>query len=69
MEKVLSKKELSRLEDNLSKVKYQCKRCGRKMVIPERMTKRPCSWCGYYIFKNDKDEFAYRMNERLRSIK
>ena len=69
MEKTLTKKEFDRLSENLNQDKYQCKRCGRKMIITERLDKIPCSWCGYYIFKNDKDEFAYRINERLRNIK
>lgn len=42
-----------------------CKRCGWKnhMYWGE---KKICRNCGYYIFKDDKAEFKYKLKEMLR---
>ena len=50
--------------NELSKVKYRC-RCGHKVIIPKWVDKQLCDWCGNYVFKSKKDEFEYRMKERL----
>ena len=69
MGKILSIKEFSRMSDEYAKVKYQCKNCGHKEVIPYWVKKQLCSYCGNYVFKNDKDEFEYRLQEKMRSKK
>lgn len=66
MGKILSIKEYERMTDEYEKVKYQCKKCGHKSVIPHWIDKTVCSWCGNYVFKNDKDEFEYRLKEKLK---
>lgn len=48
----------------ISKHKYQCKHCGRKEVIRFDQDKKICTHCGNYIFKNEKEEFKFKM-ERL----
>lgn len=64
MEKVLTVAEYERMQDEYDKVKYMCK-CGRKVVIPKWQEKSLCDWCGRYVFKDKKDEFKYRMKERI----
>ena len=64
--KLLSRKEYERMQDEYDKVKYACKRCGHKVVIPKWEEKNVCDYCGYYVFKNDKDEFKFRMKEKLK---
>lgn len=42
-----------------------CK-CGHSIMMRKDKDKIICSWCGHWIFKNKKDEFIYRMREKLR---
>lgn len=65
MEKILTIKEYERMQDEYDKVKYRCK-CGHKVIIPEKVNKQICSWCGRYVFKNKKDEFEFRLKERMK---
>ena len=58
-------KKFQRQSDNIQAVQYQCK-CGHKVIIPKWVDKQICGWCGTYVFKNKKDEFEYRMKERLK---
>lgn len=62
--KFLTKQEYDRMTTEYSKVKYLCK-CGRKVVIPSWVDKQLCDWCGRYVFKSKKDEFEYRMKEKM----
>lgn len=65
MKKILSIKEFNRMAEEYTKVKYQCKNCGHKEIIPYWLEKQLCSYCGRYVFRNKKDEFMYRMREKL----
>lgn len=66
MNKLLTKKEFSRMADEYDKVKYMCK-CGHKVVIPAWVDKQVCSWCKRYVFKSKKDEVLYRIKERMKN--
>ena len=66
MKKILTNKEYDRMTKEYSKVKYQCK-CGHKVVIPNWWNKNICKHCGRYVFKNKKDEFEYRLKEKLKN--
>lgn len=68
MKKLLSIKEYERMTDEYDKVKYMCK-CGHREIIPKWLDKKLCSWCGRYIFKSKKDEFKYKMQEKMRETK
>lgn len=63
--KILKDDEFSRLTEELEKCKVKCKHCGHKIIIFKN-NKALCDYCGYYVFKTPKDEFIYRMNERIR---
>lgn len=65
MEHILTDKEYKRMTDEYDKVKYRCK-CGHRVVIKYNETKKICSWCQNYVFKNDQEEFKYRMKERIK---
>lgn len=69
MYKTLTTKEYDRMQDEYDKVKYQCKNCGHKVVIPYNVDKQICSWCHRYVFKNDEDEFKYRLEEAKNNVK
>lgn len=47
--------------------KYKCV-CGHKVIIPKCLKMKICGWCGRYVFRDKKDEFKYRMMEKLRRI-
>lgn len=57
--------EFQRQSDEYAKVKVQCK-CGHKTVIPFRVDKQICRWCGHYVFRDKKEEFKYRMKEKMK---
>ena len=54
------------MSDEYAKVKYQCKNCGHKVIIPYNVEKQICSWCNNYVFKNDQEEFKYRIKEYIK---
>ena len=66
MEKLLTTTEFERMTKEYDKVKYRCKKCGHKVVIPSWVNKQICDWCGVWVFKDEKEEFKYRMQEKLR---
>ena len=45
-----------------------CPRCGwtNRLCYSEKVkkNKRICKNCGYYVFRNKKDEFIYRLKEK-----
>lgn len=47
----------------------RCKRCGCTRTIPTAYNRQICRNCGHYIFRNDKEEFIYRMKERINNDK
>ena len=48
----------------IQKIQHKCK-CGHTVTIPEFVDKQLCKFCGTYVFKNKKDEFSYRVREKL----
>lgn len=52
-------------ENGLAKVKYPCKCCGHKSVIPYWVNRQMCSWCGHYVYKNDIDEFKDKLTSAI----
>ena len=65
MKNMLSAKEFSRQTNMLNKAKYKCK-CGHRIIIPLWVDKQICDWCGKYVFREKKDEFKYRLKEKMR---
>ena len=68
MYKTLNDKEWKHLTDEYEKVKYECKHCGHKMVIPYKKNKQLCSWCHNYVFINEQEEFKYRLEEKRKRV-
>ena len=65
MDHILTDKEYQRLTEEYDKVKYKC-RCGHRVVIKHNQTKAICSWCQNYVFKNNQEEFKYRLKEKIK---
>lgn len=49
------------------KNRYYCS-CGHSVFIPPTSTRTFCTYCGHWIFKNKRDEFKYRLKEKLRNV-
>lgn len=58
--------EYKKYMESRQKHKYVCKHCGHKQLITNQMKKTVCDWCGNYIFKNEQDEFKFRIQEQLK---
>ena len=48
--------------------KIKCKHCGHTVLLNNQV-KTVCSWCGYYVYKNDLEEFKDRLINELKGIK
>lgn len=45
--------------------KVKCK-CGKTVEFWSEERKVICTWCNNYVFRTPKDEFNYRVRERLK---
>ena len=54
-----------KIDQIYSQYKIYCKRCGHSIAMPYRVNKCLCEWCGKYVFRTKKDEFIYRLKERM----
>lgn len=57
--------QMKKLQEELSNHTYTCN-CGHRVLILPQKDKVICNWCKHYVFKNKKDEFKYRINEKIR---
>ena len=64
---VLNKNDTKML-DEINKATYKCQ-CGHSVLFYYRETKKICSHCGYYCFKDDKERFRYRLKEKINKKK
>ena len=54
----------------IAKYKHMC-RCGHSVVIYpfEKRIKKLCSWCGEYVYINEREEFKDKLMKLLGGIK
>lgn len=45
-------------------IKRKCKHCGHTQPIHHLLEKVECKWCHNFIFRNEFDEFKYRLKEK-----
>ena len=65
MPKIKQWEEDSKILSAMQKRRIKCKRCGCTRSVRGSDNKNVCRNCGYYIFRNDKEEFKYRLKERI----
>lgn len=65
MKEKLTIPQMKKLQEELSNHTYTCN-CGHRVLILPQKDKVICNWCKHYVFKNKKDEFKYRINEKIR---
>lgn len=58
----LTNKEIAILTKYMVEASVKCK-CGHTVLVPRRIDKKICTWCGNYVFRNKEDEFKYRLEE------
>ena len=54
-------KDFKRLEA-YTRASIKCKRCGHT-ILPTK-ERELCTYCGYYVYKDAKTEFKYKMLEK-----
>ena len=55
-------KEDSKKLDFYTRNSVKCEHCGHTVFLAREKYKI-CSWCGYYVFKNKKIEFNFRLGK------
>lgn len=60
----MTKKEDTRYFDERTKYKVKCK-CGHSILMQPTIEKKLCSWCGYYIYREQKVEFKDMLLRKL----
>lgn len=59
-------KEIVKYHEALTEARVKCKHCGHSIVITNKINRVICTWCGNYVFKTDKDEFKFRVKEKIK---
>ena len=57
-------KEIEKICKVITDNSIKCK-CGHSIAMKPGLNKQICHWCGMYVFRTEKDEFNYRMREKL----
>lgn len=65
MKKSKKWKEDTKLFKSLSDCCYKCS-CGHSVIMTRKIDKVICSHCGNYVFKSKKDEFEFRLKEKMK---
>lgn len=62
----MEKKEyFKKLMREKQKITYDCK-CGHRVTIPAFLNRRICSWCGNWVYKNQKDKFKENLRKEFK---
>lgn len=66
MKEILSIQEFQRMTNEYDKVKFRCRHCGRRVVIPAWVDKQLCSWCNHYVYRNPQEEFKDNIKKLMK---
>lgn len=61
----IGKKKMDRKLEIYFENTYKCS-CGHSVVIFYPHTKRLCTWCNHYVYKDKKEEFTDKLRSLLR---
>lgn len=66
----LTFKEDSDLANEKRKMKLECPNCRHliNFYAFEHVDKKLCRYCGVYVFKDKKDEFNYKMKQKMKEV-
>lgn len=67
----LTFKEDSVLANEKRKMKVECPTCRHliNFYAFEHVDKKLCKYCNTYVFKDKKDEFNYKMKQKMKEVK
>lgn len=54
--------------DTITNNRVICK-CGHSIFMPHYVTKRLCSWCNRWVYRNKEIEFKEKLQNQLRRKK
>lgn len=57
-------KDQKKLDDELALHKVKCEHCGHTMVMI-KVDRIICSHCGYWVYKDEKAKFKYKIKEGM----
>lgn len=63
----MSYKSDTKFFDDRTKYTVKCK-CSHSVVIPNSKDRLLCDYCGYYVYKNKRIEFKYKLREKMNKI-
>lgn len=53
-------------QQNITLASIKCKHCGHSILPTKDRTL--CTYCGHWIYKNDKVEFKYKTLEKIKNM-
>lgn len=67
----LTMQEDSVLANEKRKMKIECPNCRHliNFYAFEHVEKKLCRYCGVYVFKDKKNEFNYKMKQKMKEVK
>lgn len=62
----MKKDDIDKLMNETVKHRYKCK-CGNTVTIYpfEHIERKICDWCGYYVYKDPKEQSKYDFRNKL----
>lgn len=63
-----SLKDIKKLDNEMANQKVKCEHCGHTIVMVDA-ERTICSHCGYWVYKDEKTKFKFKMKEELRKWK
>ena len=66
----LTMQEDSVLANEKRKMKVECSNCRHliNFYAFEHVDRKICRYCGVYVFKDKKDEFNYKMKQKMKEV-
>lgn len=69
IKKGLNNKEMIKFQDEMTHLTIKCKKCNHSVQFLGKRDRIICSWCRNYIYKDDKTEYKYKVQELRRKLK
>ena len=57
--------DIRKMHDAMQKIRIKCK-CGHSIVVPPKINRVICSWCGNYVYKDPKEQFKHDLIKMMR---
>ena len=64
----LTNKEIEKRSEIASEYTIKCS-CGKSVTLTNKYGRVICSWCGNWVYRDEKTKFRYKLLERLENGK